>query len=94
MAQVVLNQAQVEARFQQVGGVAMAQGVHMRALGDATSCSAAESTLHTAARHWATIMRQTMASPCRVGAGNNHSGERCVRQCARSSFSVDCGNGT
>jgi hypothetical protein len=31
---VILNQAQVNARFQQMRGVTVAQGVHMGALGD------------------------------------------------------------
>ncbi len=32
--------------------------------------------------------------PWRVGAGNNHTGERCVRQCARSICRVGSGSGT
>ena len=46
MAQVVLNQAQVNARFQQVGGVRMSQRVHMGSFGEATAFKRrAESTL-------------------------------------------------
>src|SRR5260370_21140495 len=61
MAQVVLNDAQIEVRFQQMCGVAVAQGVHMGVLVDATTFERrAESTLYTSARHWTPIVRHTM----------------------------------
>ena len=70
MAQVVLNHSQVEAGFQQVGGVGMAQCVHVRSLGEATAFERrAESTLQTAARDWPPIMGQAMGQPVPRGCG-------------------------
>ena len=70
MAQVVLNHAQVEASLQQVGGVGMAQRMHMRPLVEATAFERrAESTLQTAARDWTAIVLQTMRQPVARGCG-------------------------
>src|SRR6267142_7103467 len=64
MAQVVLNDPQVESHFQQMGGVGMSQRMHVRALGDTAAFERrAESTLQTAAGEWPTVMRQTMGQP-------------------------------
>src|SRR5882724_162318 len=61
VAQMILNHPQVEASFQQMGGVGMAQCMHMRSLGDSAAFEGrAESTLQTAARDWTTVMRQAM----------------------------------
>src|SRR5260370_5908461 len=61
IAQVVLNDAQIEARFQQMCGVAVPHGVHMGVLVAATPFDRpAEGTLHTAAAAWTPIVRQTM----------------------------------
>ena len=61
MAQVVLNQAQVNARFEQMGSVRMSQRMHMGPFVDPAALQgSAESTLETTARDWTTSMGQAM----------------------------------
>src|SRR5450759_810607 len=61
MAQVVLNQPQVNACFQQVRSVGMSQRMDMGSLVDAALLPGAlESTLHTATRHRPPLMGQTV----------------------------------
>src|SRR5262250_3074879 len=70
MTEVFLDQAQVDARFQQVGSVRMAQGVHVSALVDATVLpGTVESALHAAAGNGATVMGQTVCQAVARGSG-------------------------
>jgi len=82
--QVLLDDPQVDAGLEQMGGVGMAQSVDMGALDDAGALQRqSEGTLEAAAGDRATVMGQAVLQQ-RVGAGNNHSGEWWVRQWARS----------
>jgi len=75
MAQVVLNHPQVEPGFQQVGGVGMSQRMHVRPFGDTAAFERrAESTLQTAARDRATIVRQAMGQSVARGCGKQPHG--------------------
>src|SRR5258708_37714862 len=70
MAQAILNQAQVETRFQQVRGVGMAQRVDMSALVDATLLPGMmKGTLHTTARDGTPLVGQTVRQPMTGGRG-------------------------
>jgi hypothetical protein len=91
VTECVLNNPQIDAGFQQMRRVRMAQCVYVSALRDSAPLErAAERTLQTAAREWAAIMCEAV----RVGAGNSQTGDRCVRQKVRSSERTGVGRGT
>src|SRR6266849_1893247 len=70
VAQVVLNQAQVNARFEQMGSVRMSQRMHMGPFVDPAALQgSAESTLQTTAGDWPTLMGQAMSQTEPRGRG-------------------------
>ena len=78
---VVLDEGESDARFEEMRGVAVAEGMHMGAL------------VH-AALFDRTCERALQRGPPTRGAGKSQSGWRCERQCVRKSASVVSGSGT
>jgi hypothetical protein len=75
MAQDILNQTQVNGGLQEMRGVRMTQRVHMRSLLNPTSLpGVVESALHTATRHRAAIVGQTMSQAVARGGGKQPHG--------------------